>query len=117
MLIGHEARWIVAKMRTTSTAPNNLRFLGRLHGGSRSVAVWVQGEEGGGSSFQVVVTVGNRREQIFIPASEFGGGWGDVALVIEGFGLGDGWVRRPGGMQRKVLSTSGLVSLPDRGAS
>lgn len=117
VLIGHEARWIVAKMRAASTAPDSLRFLGHLHGGSRSVAMWVREEEGGGSSFQVVVTVGNQREQIFIPALEFGGGWGDVALVIEGFGLGDGWVRRLGGMQRKVLSTSGPVSLPNRGAS
>ncbi|KAI7981849.1 hypothetical protein LOK49_Contig11G00022 [Camellia lanceoleosa] len=79
--------------------------------------LWVRGEEGDGSSFQVVVTVGTRRVQIFIPASEFGGGWGDVALVFEGFGLGDGWVRQPSGFERKVVSTPGPVSSPATGVS
>ncbi|KAI8024348.1 hypothetical protein LOK49_LG03G03569 [Camellia lanceoleosa] len=56
VLIGHKARWIVAKMQAASMAVDDLHFLGRLYGGSRSVAVWVRGEERGGSSFQVVVT-------------------------------------------------------------
>ncbi|KAI7985573.1 Boron transporter 4 [Camellia lanceoleosa] len=117
VLVGYETRWIVAKLRAASLALANICFLGRLHGGNRCVAVWVRGEEGGGSSFQVVVTVGSRRAHIFIPTSEFGEGWGDVALVIEGFGFGDGWVRRPTGLQTKVLSSSGPVSLPAQGVA
>ncbi|KAI8024994.1 hypothetical protein LOK49_LG02G01561 [Camellia lanceoleosa] len=76
-----------------------LKILGRLSGGNRSVAVWVCGEEGVGSSFQVVVATGKRRDQIFIPSSAFGDGSEGVALVIEGFGVIDEKVLRPGGFK------------------
>ncbi|KAI7996247.1 hypothetical protein LOK49_LG10G02822 [Camellia lanceoleosa] len=43
-----------------------------------------------------------RREQIFIPMSDFGDGWEGVALVLEGFGLHNG-----GPMQGKEGSRPG----------
>ncbi|GMP76369.1 hypothetical protein CsSME_00033080 [Camellia sinensis var. sinensis] len=36
----------------------HLWYLGCLSGGRRSLAVWVRGEARGGSSVQIVVTVG-----------------------------------------------------------
>ncbi|KAL7170046.1 hypothetical protein ACSBR2_034988 [Camellia fascicularis] len=44
-------------MWAASRAPEVLKFLGQLSGGSRSVAIWVRGEEEGISSFQIVMTV------------------------------------------------------------
>ncbi|KAI7980135.1 hypothetical protein LOK49_Contig193G00004 [Camellia lanceoleosa] len=41
----------------------------------------------------MVATTACRREQIFVPESDFGGGWKGVALVLEGFAFGDGWAR------------------------
>ncbi|KAI7999316.1 hypothetical protein LOK49_LG09G00232 [Camellia lanceoleosa] len=99
LLVGFEVCWLVAKLRKASSDPGAHRFLGRLSGRRRSVAVWGRGEEEGGSSIQIVVTDGQRRSQLFFPMSAFGDGWGDLALVIEGFGLGDGWVKHPVGVQ------------------
>ncbi|KAI8025437.1 hypothetical protein LOK49_LG02G02319 [Camellia lanceoleosa] len=90
VVYGHDVRWMVARMRFALQDPGNFQFLGRLIGGSRIVAVWVRSEEGGGSSFQIVVTAGKRRDQIYIPMSDFGDGWEGVALVLEGFGLHTG---------------------------
>ncbi|KAI7981150.1 hypothetical protein LOK49_Contig68G00005 [Camellia lanceoleosa] len=87
VVYGHDVHWLVTRLRTASQDPGDLRFLGRLNGGKRTLAVWVRGEEGGGSSFQLVVSTGQRREQIFIPVSDFGDGWDGVALVLEGFRL------------------------------
>ncbi|KAI7994490.1 putative sucrose-phosphate synthase 1 [Camellia lanceoleosa] len=38
--------------------------------------------------------------------SEFGGGWGDMALVLESFGLGDGWVTRFSGNEGHTSSSN-----------
>ncbi|KAI8000144.1 ABC transporter C family member 12 [Camellia lanceoleosa] len=52
-------------------------------------------EEGAGSSFQIVVTIGKRRNQIFIPVSVFRDGWEGVALVIKGFDMTKEKAQRP----------------------
>ncbi|KAI7995578.1 hypothetical protein LOK49_LG11G00207 [Camellia lanceoleosa] len=65
----------------------------------------VRGEEGGGTSFQIVVTIGQRREEVYILVSAFGYGWEGVALVVDGFGLCVAKASRPIGF-RKVSSTS-----------
>ncbi|KAI7989360.1 hypothetical protein LOK49_LG13G00570 [Camellia lanceoleosa] len=88
VLNASEVRWLVDRMRLASQEPSNLKFWGRLSGGSRTTAVWVRGEEGGGTSLQIVTTTGQRREQVYVPASAFGDGWDAVALVVDGFGLG-----------------------------
>lgn len=85
VLIGFEVCWIVMKLRAASQTPDNLKFLGRLNGGRRSLTAWVRVEV---SSVQAVVTMGSQREQIFIPMSAFGDSWKGVALVMEGFNLG-----------------------------
>ncbi|GMP68091.1 hypothetical protein CsSME_00027825 [Camellia sinensis var. sinensis] len=76
-----------------SQEPGHLKYLGHLSGGRRSLAVWVRGEAGEGSSVQIVVTVGVRREQVFLPMSAYGDGCEGLALVLEGFKMGDGWVK------------------------
>ncbi|XP_028090550.1 uncharacterized protein LOC114290777 isoform X1 [Camellia sinensis] len=100
-----EVRWLVVRMRLASKKSNSLKFWGRLSGGSRTTAVWVRGEEGRGISFQIVVTTGQRREQVYIPVSAFDDGWEGVALAINGFGLCVAKASQPVGF-RKVSSTS-----------
>lgn len=48
----------------------------------------------------MVAIIAGRREQIFVPESDFGGGWEGIALVMEGFGFGDGWARTTNGQPR-----------------
>ncbi|THG23686.1 hypothetical protein TEA_023048 [Camellia sinensis var. sinensis] len=127
LLVGFEVCWLVAKMWKASLDPGTLRFMGRLSGSCRGVAVWVRREEEGGpsiqivvtegkrraqlggSSIQIVVTEGRRRAQLFFPMSAFGDGWGDLALVIEGFGFrGSGGAHSDG---RRVVSTIGSGSV------
>lgn len=50
VLIGFEVCWIVSKLRVALQAPGKLNFLGRLSGARRSLAAWVRGEVGEGSS-------------------------------------------------------------------
>ncbi|KAI8009721.1 hypothetical protein LOK49_LG06G02226 [Camellia lanceoleosa] len=50
VVCGHDVQWLVTQLRVALQAPSNLRFLGRLSGGSRTLAVWVRGEKHGGSS-------------------------------------------------------------------
>ncbi|THF99235.1 hypothetical protein TEA_013115 [Camellia sinensis var. sinensis] len=57
-----------------SLDPGTLQFMGRLSGGCHSVAIWVRGEEEGGSSMQIVVTEGKQRAQLFFSMSAFGNG-------------------------------------------
>lgn len=40
--------------------------------------------------WQIRVSDGGRRVQIFVPESKFGGGWKGFALVLEHFAFGDG---------------------------
>lgn len=100
VLCGYEVGWCCQKLRRASREPGHLAYLGRLIGGRRSLAVWIRGEEDGKSSFQMVATTAGRREQIFAPKSDFGGGWEGVALVMEGFGFGDGWARTTNGQPK-----------------
>ncbi|THG21512.1 hypothetical protein TEA_029756 [Camellia sinensis var. sinensis] len=84
-----------------------LRFLGRLNGGSRSVAVWGRGEEEVGSSIQIVVTEGKRRSQLFFPMSAFGGSGRSFELeeaVVDAIGHRSlSIVERGQGLRRAVL--------------
>ncbi|GMP27721.1 hypothetical protein CsSME_00003588 [Camellia sinensis var. sinensis] len=100
-----EVRWLVVRMRLASKEPSSLQFWGRLSGGSWTTAIWVRGEEGGGTSFQIVVTTGQRSEQVYIPVSAFSDGWERVASVVDVFGLCVAKASRPIGF-RKVSSTS-----------
>ncbi|THG11376.1 hypothetical protein TEA_018878 [Camellia sinensis var. sinensis] len=102
VLVGFEICWIVTKLRMASPELDHLRYLGFLSGGRRSLAVWVRGEAGGGSFVQIVVIVGVRREQVFIPLSVYGDGWKGLALVLEGFKMGDGWVKRFASLKGKI---------------
>ncbi|GMP72531.1 hypothetical protein CsSME_00030527 [Camellia sinensis var. sinensis] len=104
LLVGFEVCWLVAKMRKASLDPETLRFMGRLTSGCRSVAVWVHGEEEGGSSIQIVVTEGKRRAQLFFLMSAFGDGWGDLALV-----------KHPGGVRGMGLPISTPMAVANRG--
>ncbi|KAI8002726.1 hypothetical protein LOK49_LG08G02836 [Camellia lanceoleosa] len=113
VLNGSEIRWLVARMRLASKESDSLKFWGRLSGGNRSTAVWVRGEAGGGTSFQIVVTTGQRREQVYIPVSAFGDGWEGVALVVDGFGLCVVNAFRPIG-SGKVASSSAAACEPAR---
>ncbi|KAI7986659.1 hypothetical protein LOK49_LG14G00347 [Camellia lanceoleosa] len=56
------------------------------------------------------------QSQLFFSMSIFGDGWGDLALVIEGFGLGDGWVKHLAGVRglglyrnSKLLNSSNVT--------
>ncbi|KAI7986536.1 hypothetical protein LOK49_LG14G00267 [Camellia lanceoleosa] len=102
VLVGFEICWIATKLRMASQEPSHLGYLGHLSGGRRSLAVWVRGEAGGGFSVQIVVTVGVRREQVFILMSAYGNGWEGLALVLEGFKIGDRWVTRFIGLKGKL---------------
>ncbi|KAF5939825.1 hypothetical protein HYC85_020992 [Camellia sinensis] len=121
LLVGFEVCWLVAKMWKASLDAGTLRFMGRLSGSCRGVAVWVRREEEGGSSIQIVVMEGKRRAQLFFPMSAFGDGWGDLALAHGGGKLRHG-CRGSGGAHsdgRQVVSTiSGSVvkSAPRRKA-
>ncbi|KAI8026078.1 hypothetical protein LOK49_LG02G01749 [Camellia lanceoleosa] len=92
-LVGAEIKWVASQLLRLSRRVVNKVFLGRVSGGRRSVACWLRhGEEG--NEVQVVVQLGDRRRQIFIPESSHGDGWEGVALVLEGFWGGNGWVSR-----------------------
>ncbi|CAL5419060.1 unnamed protein product [Camellia sinensis] len=107
LLVGFEVCWLVAKLRKASLDPRALQFLGRLNGGSRSVAVWGRGEEEGGSSIQIVVTEGKRRSQLFFPMSAFGGGGRSFELEEAAVDAIGRWslsiVERGQGLRRAVL--------------
>ncbi|GMP99967.1 hypothetical protein CsSME_00047236 [Camellia sinensis var. sinensis] len=64
-------------------------FLGRVSGGRRSVACWLRLEEVG-ATVQIVVHMGDHRTQMFLPQLSFGNGWEGVALVLDGFTVGNG---------------------------
>ncbi|KAI8011663.1 hypothetical protein LOK49_LG06G01422 [Camellia lanceoleosa] len=110
VVYGHDVHWFVTRLRMASQDPGNLQFLDRLSGGNRTLAVWVCGEKSSGSSIQLVVTIGKRREQIFIPMSDFGDGWDRLALVVEGF-----WVENGGPMYGKATSKLDPLQLATRG--
>ncbi|KAI7984015.1 hypothetical protein LOK49_LG15G02448 [Camellia lanceoleosa] len=96
-----EIQWVVAQLRKASTPNFGGVFLGRVSGGRRSVACWLRPEEMG-FAVQIVVQMGDRRSQIFLPQSLFGDGWEGVALVLDGFSMGNGWVTK--GQQRRLES-------------
>ncbi|THG02205.1 hypothetical protein TEA_004550 [Camellia sinensis var. sinensis] len=66
-------------------------FLGRVFGGRRSVACWLCPEEVG-AAVQIVVHMGDRCTQMFLPQSLFGDGWEGASMVLDGFMVGNGWV-------------------------
>lgn len=74
VLSGFEVQWTARKLRTASRMSDRYSFLGRLEGKGRSVATWLLGEDNGGSSVQIVVTLEGKRTQIYLPMSEFGHG-------------------------------------------
>ncbi|THG22303.1 hypothetical protein TEA_024937 [Camellia sinensis var. sinensis] len=79
-------------------------ILGRLSGGRRrSLEVWIRGEAEGGSSVQLVVIMGVRREQVFIPMLVYGDGWERLALVLEGFKMENGWGKQSAGLKGKIV--------------
>lgn len=61
-----------------------------------------------------MVSIGSRRKQIFISMSTFGDGWEGVALVMEGFKLGDGWVRWFAGRHRVEVPVKAILTVVSR---
>lgn len=93
MLLGFEVQWTILKLKTPSRVADRPSFLGRIEGKGRSVVTWLRGEDNGGFSVQIVVTLAGKRTQIYLPMSKCGDGCEGVALVIEGFTIGlDGGV-------------------------
>ncbi|GMQ03457.1 hypothetical protein CsSME_00049247 [Camellia sinensis var. sinensis] len=58
----------------------------------------------------VVVTSEGKRTQVFLSRSEFGDGWEGVALVMEGFAKGDGWVTKIDEAKRKTTARRVVMS-------
>ncbi|KAI7988728.1 hypothetical protein LOK49_LG13G02381 [Camellia lanceoleosa] len=121
-LVGYEVGWIDAKLHMALRNQGCHVSVGRLERKRHSVAIWTCAEENGGSSFQVVVTSEGKRSQVFLSQSEFGDGWEGVALVMEGFAKGDGWVtkideaKRKTTVRRVVMSSVGFGESVERGA-
>ncbi|GMQ09376.1 hypothetical protein CsSME_00052774 [Camellia sinensis var. sinensis] len=110
VLYGAEIRWLVGHLRQAEGSGDSVLFLGRVLGGSPSVAAWLRSEQDG-RVVQVVMSSEQRRQQMFIPSLD--GGWEGLALVLEGFDPGWGWTGRnqawwsPGGRLRKWLLALG----------
>ncbi|KAI8001844.1 hypothetical protein LOK49_LG09G01306 [Camellia lanceoleosa] len=69
VLFRAEIRWLVGRLRQAKASGDCGLFLGRVSGGGRSVASWLRSEEGG-RVLQVVLLLGQRHQQMFIPSMD-----------------------------------------------